>query len=65
MVRNAVPVECLATALAPYDSGFSGGNLSCLRSSLTVSRHLHIGVHKWEMVCKVLWDLVLGILPAL
>ncbi len=43
-------VECLATA--PYDSGFSGGNLSCLRSSLTVSRHLHIGVQKWEMVCK-------------
>jgi len=27
-------------------------NLSCLRCSLTVSRHLHIGVHKWEMLCK-------------
>ena len=48
LVRNAV--ECLATV--PYDSGFSGSNLSCLRCSLTVSRHLHISVHKWEMVCK-------------
>jgi hypothetical protein len=57
-------VESLATI--PYDSGFGGGNLSCLRCSLAVSRHLHISVHKWEMVCKRRYyeTLSLAILPA-